>query len=102
MADPRIKLQFYTENISPYRRWNDGADLAQGEYLQIVCADDSCHPTLLERLIEKLDNNPSVGLAYSQAWEIDDQGTRLRSFQEWTDYLDKNRWSQDFVDIGKK
>lgn len=99
--DPRIKPQFYSQNISPYRRWNEALDLALGDYLHIVCADDSCHPLLLEKLCKKLDNNPSVGLAYAQAWEIDDTGKRIRSFREWTDYLNKNRWSEDFVDTGK-
>ena len=62
--DPRVKTKYFSENSGlPYQRWNDGADMAQGEYLLIAGADDSCHPTLLEKLVEKLDNYPHVGLS---------------------------------------
>ncbi len=100
--DPRVKTKFYSENSGlPYKRWNDGADLAQGDYLLIAGADDSCHPTLLEKLVEKLDNNPSVGLAFTQSWEIDGDGKHLRSMKEWTDDLSVDRWARDFVSDGK-
>ena len=101
-TDPRVKTQFYTQNSgSPYKRWNDGADLAQGEYLLIAGADDSCHPTLLEKLVEKLDSHPSVGLAFSQSWEIDSQGNKLSLLKEYIAYLSPERWERDFVDSGK-
>jgi glycosyltransferase involved in cell wall biosynthesis len=98
--DLRIKTQLYPENISPYERWNDGVDLAQGKYLQIVSADDSCHPTLLEKLVKKLDDNPSIDFVYSQTLDIDDRGnpiSRERIIYE----LDRERWSQDFIDTGE-
>jgi len=100
-ADPRVKTKFYTENSGlPYKRWNDGADLAQGEYLLIAGADDSCHPTLLEKLVEKLESHPSVGLAFSQSWGIDGEGNRTHSWKQHTDALDINRWEINFVDKG--
>jgi glycosyltransferase involved in cell wall biosynthesis len=101
-ADPRVKTQFYSENSGlPYKRWNDGADLAKGEYLLIAGADDSCNPKLLEKLVEKLDSYPSVGLVYAQSWGIDSQGNRTHLWKTHTDKLDKDRWAQDFVDSGK-
>lgn len=99
--DPRVKTKYFSENSGlPYQRWNDGADMAQGEYLLIAGADDSCHPTLVEKLVEKLDNYPQVGLAYSQSWEMNSQGKRWRSMKNWTDELDKERWAEDFVQPG--
>jgi glycosyltransferase involved in cell wall biosynthesis len=101
-ADSRVKTQFFTENSGlPYKRWNDGADMAQGEYLLFAGADDSCHPTLLEKLVDKLDNHPNVGLAFCQSWQINSEGKRLGSMKSWTNKLDKERWTQDFVDSGK-
>lgn len=99
-ADLRVKTQLYSENISPYKRWNDGVDLTQGEYLQIVSADDSCHPTLLEKLVKKLDDNPSIDFVYSQTLDIDDCGNPL-SRERIIYELDKERWSQDFIDSGE-
>ncbi|KAB8330880.1 glycosyltransferase [Scytonema tolypothrichoides VB-61278] len=101
-ADPRVKTKFYTENSGlPYKRWNDGADLAQGEYLLIAGADDTCHPTLLEKLVEKLDNHASVGLAFAQSWEINSEGKKLGLLKEYIAYVSKERWERDFVDTGK-
>lgn len=100
--DRRVRTKFYSENSgSCYRRWNDGAQLAQGEYLLFAGADDYCHPTLLERLVEKLDKYPSVSLALSQSWEIDSTGRRLGSCREWTDPLNSQRWAKDFIDKGQ-
>jgi glycosyltransferase involved in cell wall biosynthesis len=101
-GDPRVKTKFYSENSGlSYKRWNDGADLAQGEYLLIAGADDSCHPTLLEQLVEKLDAHPSVGLAFSQSLETDIDGNYVRSLVEWTNHLDRDRWQADFIEEGK-
>src|SRR5947208_3535108 len=46
-SDPRVRPVFFRKNSgSVYQRWNDGADLARGEYIIFAGADDSCHPTL--------------------------------------------------------
>jgi glycosyltransferase involved in cell wall biosynthesis len=101
-ADPRVSTQFYTENSgSPYKRWNDGAELAQGKYLLIAGADDSCHPDFLRKLVEKLESNPSVGLAYTQSWNIDGEGDKTHLWTNWTDDLSQNRWSTDFINVGE-
>jgi glycosyltransferase involved in cell wall biosynthesis len=100
-SDRRIKTLFFTENSGlPYKRWNDGCNLATGDYILFAGADDSCAPTLVEKLVEKLDANPNVGLAYSQSLEIDSQGKVIRSLKIHTDDLSKKRWMQDFVDKG--
>jgi glycosyltransferase involved in cell wall biosynthesis len=102
-ADPRVKTIFYPNNSgSVYQRWNDGAEIATGEYLMFAGADDSCHPTLLEKLTEQLDKHPSVGLAYAQSWCTDSTGKITHSAKYWTDDLSKERWLNDFVDDGKK
>jgi glycosyltransferase involved in cell wall biosynthesis len=103
-GDTRVKTKFYSENSGlTYKRWNDGADLAQGEYLLIAGADDSCHPTLLEKLVKKLDAHPSVGLAFSQSLEVDSNGTLIGSMIRMTDGFieNKERWRTDFVEQGK-
>ncbi|MBF2026079.1 MAG: glycosyltransferase family 2 protein [Oscillatoriales cyanobacterium C42_A2020_001] len=101
LQDPRIKPLFYRENEWIYKRWNDIADKAQGEYILFACSDDSCHPEFLEKLVEKLDQNPFVGLAYSQSWEIDDEGSHLYSLKEWTGDVDPDHWNKDYINNGK-
>ncbi len=100
--DKRVKTKFFTQNSGlPYKRWNDGAELAEGEYILFAGADDSCESRLFEKLVEKLDANPNIGVAYTQSWEIDSKGEIIRSMKEYTDDLSKERWRNDFIDKGK-
>lgn len=99
--DARVKTQFFSENSGlPYKRWNDGAAISSGDYILFAGADDSCAPTMLEKLVEKLDANPSVGIAYCQSMQMDSESKLIRSMKKYTDTLDKKRWSQDYVDQG--
>lgn len=100
--DSRVKTHFFDQNSGlPYKRWNDGADLSQGEYILFAGADDSCEPTMLEKLVSKLDAHPNVGIAYTQSLEIDGEGKVIRSLTYRTDDLDKQRWQQDYVNNGQ-
>lgn len=99
--DTRVKPLIYTDNNLFYERWNHVVDTVQGNYLLFACSDDSCHPTLLEKLVDKLDNYPSVGLAYSQSLNIDSEGKELNSWKDWTDDMNPERWSKDFINDGK-
>jgi len=97
----RIRTLFFDENSgSIYARWNDGAKLCGGEYLMIAGADDSCHPTMIERLVGKLETRPSLGLAYSHSLIVDAMGNTLDSTMNWSSCLDRNRWSADYTDGG--
>jgi glycosyltransferase involved in cell wall biosynthesis len=101
--DPRVKTLFFKENSGlPYKRWNDGAALAKGEYILFAGADDSCDLRLLEKLVEKLDANPTVGIAYSQSLEINGEGKTVRSLKIHTDDLSKERWQNDYVCKGEE
>jgi glycosyltransferase involved in cell wall biosynthesis len=103
VSDERVKTKFYSQNSGfAYKRWNDGANLATGEYILFAGADDTCEPDLLEKLVRKLDENAAVSIAFAQSIEIDGNGKSLRSMKEWTDDLDENRWASDFVSSGKK
>jgi glycosyltransferase involved in cell wall biosynthesis len=102
--DTRVITKFYTENSGlPYKRWNDGSKLATGEYLLFAGADDSCDLTMISRLVDQLDRHPSVGLAFSQSWEIDSNGNRLGSMIKITNGLGegKERWEDDFITPGR-
>lgn len=100
-GDPRIKTKFFSQNSGlPYKRWNDAADIACGDYILFAGADDSCAPTMIEKLVEKLDANPNVGIAYCQSMEMDSESKLVRSMKKYTDTLDKERWSKDYVDKG--
>ncbi len=101
-GDPRVRAHYYAQNSgTTYARWNDGAAMATGEYLLIAGADDSCHPTMAEKLLAKLDAHPSAGLAYCHTVLIDEAGRGIGSTAEWAAAVDARRWSADYADRGR-
>ena len=100
--DKRIHVRYYSENSgTTYQRWNDGAKMATGEYLLIAGADDSCHPTMVDKLVTKLETHRSVGLAYCHTLQIDEEGKVIGSTFHFASKLHANRWSRDYIDSGR-
>lgn len=75
--DPRIRLERNERNRGrPFTR-NRGLELARGEYLAVLDADDVCESERLERSVSFLDANPDVAAVGSAATFIDDGGRPL-------------------------
>jgi glycosyltransferase involved in cell wall biosynthesis len=51
--DPRIRILENSENLGPGISRNNGIDVARGEYLAFIDADDYVNPVFLERLYTK-------------------------------------------------
>lgn len=62
--DKRIRYYRNEHNLGAAPNYNRTFELAKGEYFKWAADDDICAPTLLERCIEVLDNNPTVVLTY--------------------------------------
>src|SRR5262249_50667444 len=61
-SDSRLRTVYFDKNSGHiYKRWNDGAALATGQYVLFAGADDICNPTFLERLVQVLEQRPNVG-----------------------------------------
>ena len=71
VVDPRVRLIEGDANVGLAGRLNQIADLARGEYLARLDADDLMHPDRLARHVEVLDANPEVDLVASSAYSID-------------------------------
>ena len=90
-----------TNSGSPFKQWNKGFSLATGEYIWIAESDDYADPTFLEKLVQKLDSYPTIGLAYSQSWKVDENGTTASTLIDWlTDGLERSKWLNDFTENG--
>ena len=74
-ADPRVQMHCYEQNSGKvYQRWNDGAKMATGDWLWFAGADDSAHPTFLERLLGLTTGRADVGIAHCLTVKIDAEG----------------------------
>jgi glycosyltransferase involved in cell wall biosynthesis len=62
LHDPRIQYYKNDKNLGLVGNWNKALDLATGEYIKILCADDKFRPTLLERFVAVMDEHKQVTL----------------------------------------
>ena len=102
-GDKRIQAVYNKTNSgSPFKQWNLGIRLAKGDYVWIAESDDYADERFLGELVDRLDNNPAIGLAYCQSWIVNDYDNTMYTCKlEWTGSLDKKRWRKDFINIGK-
>src|SRR5262245_45391352 len=90
--DPRVRAVCYeTCSGSAHQRSNDGARLASGQNLLFAGADDSCEPTMVERLVAALEAAPGAGLAYVRSRVVDEHGC-AQSLNP-----SAARWDRDFI-----
>ncbi|MBQ7763940.1 glycosyltransferase family 2 protein [bacterium] len=66
--DKRIKYFKNEENLKVIKTLNKGLDLATGEYIARMDADDISFRTRLQKQVEILDNNFDIGLVSSQCY----------------------------------
>ncbi|MBK0380653.1 glycosyltransferase family 2 protein [Mucilaginibacter segetis] len=59
----------------PFHQWKKGIELAQGKYIWIAESDDWCETTLLETLVQGLDNNTDCVLGYVQSYVVSGDNT---------------------------
>lgn len=78
IKDPRVKLiSQLNKGVSAAR--NTGISHAQGEYIAFLDADDTWHPTKLERQVQRFEAEPEVGLVYTWTLWVDQQGNSIGS-----------------------
>jgi glycosyltransferase involved in cell wall biosynthesis len=78
-GDPRrVQMHCFAENSGQlYRRWNEGAERARGEWLWFAGADDSAHPEFLSHLLELAARHPSAGLVRCNFFRMDTDGSLI-------------------------
>jgi glycosyltransferase involved in cell wall biosynthesis len=64
-ADQRVSYVCNDSNIGPVGNLNRCLELANGEYIKILCADDLLLPTCLELMVRALDQYPNASLVAS-------------------------------------
>lgn len=73
LKDPRVRvISQHNQGVSVAR--NTGIAQAQGEYIAFLDADDLWEPTKLEKQVNCLEDNPTVGLVYAWTAVINPEG----------------------------
>lgn len=97
-------IQFYPNQKntgSPFAQWNKGVEMAKGKYIWIAESDDYCAPTLLQTLIETIQQDEKIALAYAQSYLVDEQNEIINSYARNLAFTFKSDvWEQNFVKNG--
>jgi glycosyltransferase involved in cell wall biosynthesis len=60
--DQRVSFHRNEKNLGLVGNWNRCLELAKGEYIKFLCADDKFEPTILEKYVEIMDGDPGISL----------------------------------------
>jgi len=74
-GEPRIRYLRNAENLGMVANWNRCLDLATGEYVKYLCADDILQPECLKQLAGLLDAHQEASLVASARGVISDGTT---------------------------
>lgn len=78
---PSIRAFRHTENAGLLENSAFGYKKSRGEYICSMDGDDRWHPHKLEMEIKALKENPDAKIAYSNVRVIDEQGNRLKEWE---------------------
>jgi glycosyltransferase involved in cell wall biosynthesis len=74
--DSRVRYYRNATNIGGANNHNRTFELSRGKYFRLAAHDDVLTPTLLEKCVAILDQEPSVVLCYSNIIQIDEHGNQ--------------------------
>jgi glycosyltransferase involved in cell wall biosynthesis len=100
-GDPRVRLEFNDKNSgSTFKQWNKGVRLARGEYVWIAESDDYADSRLLEKLVSRLDAEPTAVLCNCRSWRVTGEGRPIDFLDHYLADLDPQKWTADFCADG--
>ena len=96
-SDPRVTIEFNKVNSgSTFKQWNKGVRLARGKYIWIAESDDYADEHLLEKLVQRLDDDPSAVLCYCRSWRVSADDKLSGHLDSYLTNLDPHKWTADF------
>lgn len=87
--DNRIRYFRNDTNIGMVGNWNRCLELARGQYVKILCADDLLEPHCLEKSLEMIESNPMVALVSSARYLVSEKLEPIssRAYSEYYEHL---------------
>lgn len=100
-SDIPFRIEVNQVNVGPYANWKKGLFLAQGSYVWIAEADDTCDPRFLETVTAPVRATEDIVISYTQSRKIDGSGETITedSFAH-TDEISPSRWRSSYVEPG--
>lgn len=76
LSDRRIRYERSETNAGSRENWNRCVTLARGTYVAILHDDDTSEPTFLARTVQMFEGHSRMGMIYTAAYLIDEEGRR--------------------------
>jgi glycosyltransferase involved in cell wall biosynthesis len=83
-SDPRVRAFDNPANLGQSGTWNRAISLCRAPLVKFLCADDTLHPTCLERMTAIFDRAPSVGMVFSRRAIVAEGPDAMEG--EWREY----------------
>jgi len=83
IEDPRIKLSRNLLNLGLAGNWNHSIEIAQGDFIKLMGADDVLEPTAIEKELQALLDNPAAVLAESNSKVVNADGRHHGTFRRY-------------------
>jgi hypothetical protein len=92
--DSRVSHIRNESNLGNVRNYNKGISLARGKYVWVVSSDDMllCN-NVVERFVEVMERNPSVGFVFCRSMEVRDG--KEAGIAKWADWGDADQIWKD-------
>ena len=102
-GDARVRVEFNEVNSgSTFKQWNKGVGLARGKYVWLAESDDYADERLLEKLVGRLEEDPSAVLCYCRSWRVSGDGELNGHWDSGLPHVDTQRWTTDFSVDGRE
>lgn len=88
-----------TNNLSPFKQWLKGFELATGDLIWIAESDDVSEESFLETLIPYF-NEERVGICFCNSKLIDSESNVLENQKKWYNDISSEKLNFEFIDIG--
>ena len=70
-SDPRLRIIQNDHNVGLFENFNRCLELANSQYIKILCDDDKLMPGCIQREIRIMDSNKNVVLLFSRGQRVD-------------------------------
>lgn len=101
-GNPKVTKVIYNElnSGSPFRQWEKGFSCATGDLIWIAESDDWCTDNFLDEAVSAFEAHEDLILNYSES-KLYIEAEDKFILNPWGKWLDKNKWTKDYVIEGK-
>jgi glycosyltransferase involved in cell wall biosynthesis len=99
---PRVSHFIMNEKNSgsTFKQWKKGLELAKGEWIWIAESDDVAHPDFLQSMMELVERDAEIKIAFCRSNRIDENGNP-KGINRWGEIGSPERWNSEFIAQGK-